>query len=87
MLSGAKHLQYLLENKQMRILRAVYPERSERAQDDSPGTLSAACLGRNAARQTRRYRLTFGDPRVHNHVQLCGDPFCLAGRRKEKRLF
>ena len=36
MLSGAKHLQYLLGTKQMQILREVYPERSERAQDDSP---------------------------------------------------
>jgi hypothetical protein len=34
MLSGAKYPQYLLENKQMPILRAVYPEGSERAQDD-----------------------------------------------------
>jgi len=32
MLSGAKHLQYLFENKQMQILRC--------AQDDSPGTFS-----------------------------------------------
>jgi hypothetical protein len=34
-LSAAKHLQYLFENEQMQILRAVYPERSERAQDDN----------------------------------------------------
>jgi hypothetical protein len=33
MLSGAKHLQYLLENKQMQILRS--------AQDDSPVAFSA----------------------------------------------
>jgi len=37
MLSGAKHPQYPLENSQMQILRAVYPERSERAQDDNRG--------------------------------------------------
>ncbi len=36
MLSGAKHLQYLVENKQMQILRC--------AQDDSPGTFFAARL-------------------------------------------
>jgi hypothetical protein len=54
MLSGAQHLQYLLENKQMQILRS--------AQDDSPGTLCAACLGRNAARQTRSYRSIVGEP-------------------------
>ncbi len=35
MLSGAKHLQYFLENKQMQILRS--------AQDDSQGAFSAAC--------------------------------------------
>ena len=46
MLSAAKHLQYLLENKPMQILRVVYPERqieilrcaqndSEWAQEDS----------------------------------------------------
>jgi hypothetical protein len=44
MLSGAKHLQYLLEYKQIQILRAVYPERSERAQDDSQTRSTAACL-------------------------------------------
>ena len=48
MLSAAKHLKYLLENKPMQILREVYPEGqnevlrfaqndSERAQDDSIG--------------------------------------------------
>ena len=42
MLSGAKHLQYLLENEQMQILRAVYPEREKLqtlrfAQGDSEG--------------------------------------------------
>jgi len=35
MLNGAKYLQYLHENNQMQILRC--------AQDDSPGTFSAAC--------------------------------------------
>jgi len=35
MLSGTKHLQYLLESGQMQILRVVYSERSERAQEDS----------------------------------------------------
>jgi hypothetical protein len=35
MLSGAKHPQYLLENKQMQILRS--------AQDDSLPAFSAAC--------------------------------------------
>jgi hypothetical protein len=34
MLSGAKHLQYFFENKQIQILRF--------AQDDNPGTYSAA---------------------------------------------
>jgi len=34
MLSGAKRLQYVIEKKQMQILRF--------AQDDSPGTLSVA---------------------------------------------
>jgi hypothetical protein len=35
MLSGAKHLQYLLKNEQMQILRF--------AQDDNAGTFSATC--------------------------------------------
>ncbi len=41
MLSAAKHLQYLLENKPMQILREVYPERQSEilrcAQNDSEG--------------------------------------------------
>jgi len=48
MLSAAKHLQYLLENKPMQMLRIVYPERQseifhcaqndgERVRDDSMG--------------------------------------------------
>ncbi len=35
MLSGAKHLQYLLKNKQMQILRS--------AEDDSQAVVSATC--------------------------------------------
>jgi hypothetical protein len=52
MLSGAKHLQYLLETKQMPILGAVYPQRSERARDDSPESFSAASSGLNMTSQS-----------------------------------
>ncbi len=34
MLSAAKHPQWLYQSQQLQIVRAVYPERSERAQND-----------------------------------------------------
>jgi len=78
MLSEAKHLQYLLDGKQMQILRF--------AQDDSPGTFSAACLGRNAASKLAATNSSTANPHAHNHAPLYGAPFVFGRRRNGKRL-